>query len=194
MMQRASTSGSSARLAERVDDDREEVGRRREVEGARHVLTCALVELRERLAQTAVAGHVVEGELDIAELLEQAVEHAWIRRRAAEGADRLTRDVAVLVVAHRAARDADQVEALRQRAFVREVVDRREQLASREVAGSAEDHEVRRAHGQALEPMGERVVELFVLGLRCHLADHEPLFLTAWPPNWLRSAASTRAA
>ena len=56
------------------------------------------------------------------------------------------------------ARDADQVEALGQRALVREVVDRRQQLALREVAGAAEDDERRRVDRQPLEPLDERVL------------------------------------
>ena len=57
-----------------------------------------------------------------------------------------------------AARDADQVEALGQRALVGEVVERRQQLALGEVAGGPEDHERRRVDREALEALGERVL------------------------------------
>ena len=56
------------------------------------------------------------------------------------------------------ARRADQVEALGQRALVREVVDRRQQLALGQVARAAEDDERRRVDGQPLEPLDERVL------------------------------------
>ena len=73
-------------------------------------------------------------------------------------AHRLGRQLAELLVGHLAARDPDEVEALGQRAVVREVVERGQQLAVGQVARRAEDREVRRVDGQPLEALGERVV------------------------------------
>src|ERR687888_213433 len=56
----------------------------------------------------------------------------------------------------------------------------------REVARGAEDHQRRRVDRQALEALDERVRGL-------DGGAHETFF-TAWPPNWLRSAALTFAA
>ena len=187
----ARTSKSSERASPAAprarDDHREELGRGREVEGARHRLAGDGVELLERGGDVGVGVGVAEAARHVAQLREQAVEHAVVGRRAREAADRLGRHLAVLLVGHLAARDPDQVEVARQGALVREVVDRRQQLAPREVAGGAEDHEVRRRDRQALEPPGERI------GLEVGRDRHVPLGFTAWPPNWLRRAASTRA-
>src|SRR5204862_7018375 len=79
-------------------------------------------------------------------------------------------------------------EALRQQAPQRERVERGEELALGQVARSAEDDEragIRRA--AKAEPFEERV--LLLLRDRHQL----PAGLTAWPPNWLRSAAATFA-
>ncbi len=66
-----------------------------------------------------------------------------------------------LLVRLLAARDADQLEALRQRPLVGEVVERGQQLAVGEVAGRAEDHQRRRMDRQALEPLDQRVLVSF---------------------------------
>ena len=66
--------------------------------------------------------------------------------------------LAELVVGLLAPRDADQVEALGQRALVREVVERGQQLAVREVARGAEDDQRRRRDREPLEPLDERVL------------------------------------
>ena len=57
-----------------------------------------------------------------------------------------------------APRHADELKALRQRALVREVVERREELAVSEIAGRPEDHECGRVHRQPLESFDERVL------------------------------------
>src|SRR4029079_11552218 len=115
-------------LLERGGDNAEELGRGREVEGAVERVTLGL-ERVERLAELAVALLVVEGEPDVGQPLEQALEHGLVGLAARELLDRLAREVAELLVGLVAARDADQVEALPQRALVGEVVDRRQQLA-----------------------------------------------------------------
>ena len=80
---------------------------------------------------------------------------------------------------------------------MREVVDRRQELAVRQVPGRAEDHERRRMDRQALESLDERVLlgdrhrPYSACGCCCAAASAAT---TAWPPNWLRSAAFTFAA
>ena len=90
--------------------------------------------------------------------LEQALEHVRVGPPAREPLDRLARDRPEVLVGLLAARDADQLEALGQRPLVREVVERRQQLAVREVAGAAEDHEDGRMDRQPLETLDERVL------------------------------------
>ena len=90
--------------------------------------------------------------------LEQPVEHLRVGRAARVLLDRLARHVAEVVVGLLAARDADQVEALGERALVGEVVERGQQLAAGEVAGGAEDDQRRRRDREPLEPLDERVL------------------------------------
>src|SRR3982751_4647853 len=75
----------------------------------------------------------------------------------------VSRKGAVLVVGRRLAADSDDSDARRQQAVDVQVVERRQQLAMRKVARAAEDD------------------------------DRHFAFFTAWPPNWLRSAASIRS-
>jgi len=77
--------------------------------------------------------------------------------------DALLGERAVVVVAHRLAADADDRDAWRQDPVDVQVVERGQQLAAREIAAAAEDD------------------------------DRHVVFLTACPPNWLRSAASSRS-
>ena len=63
-----------------------------------------------------------------------------------------------------------------------QVVERRQQLAVREIAGAAEDDERDRSVATGGLPTALR-------SRRSGIA-----LLTAWPPNWLRSAASRRSA
>ena len=178
-----------------LDDDREELRRGREVVGAVERLARLLVEHVERRAQRLVALGVVEVGGDVLDVLQQPVEHRVVGRAARELDDRLAALAREVVVALLAPGDADQLEALRQRALVREVVERGEQLAVREVAGGAEDDERGGRDRQALEPFDERV--LLGLGggrgVDGHRSQPPPAVRsTAWPPNWPRSAASTR--
>src|ERR1700683_4993007 len=86
-----------------------------------------------------------------------------------------------------------------------EVVQRRQQFAPGQVAGGAEDDQCGWRYGQALEPGRKRVLGLEVGGglARGPRSRRPPppgplaagfAGLTACPPNWLRSAASTRSA
>src|SRR6185437_14833420 len=89
-----------------------------------------------------------------------------------------------VLVGFLAPRRADDRELLRQQSPKRERVQRGHQLALRQVARGAEDHEHARLRPPPhLEALEERVA----LG-----GDHSDR--TAWPPNWLRRAAFTFAA
>ncbi len=145
-------------VAELLHDRGEEAGRRREVEDAVEREPRLLVDLGELTLQpfehvvdVERAGHVVHA-------LEQLLEHLLVGRAPRVLLDRLPRQLAVLVVRHLRARDPDQVEALRERALVREVVDRRQELAMCQVPGRTEDHERRRMDRQALESLDQRVL------------------------------------
>ena len=73
----------------------------------------------------------------------------------------------------------------------RERIERREELALREVARRAEDHEhARIGRPAALEPLEQRVFSDFGQGPSTRFLRPRG---TACPPNWLRSAAATFA-
>ncbi len=135
--------------AERLDDHREELGRGREVEGAVERFARALVEAVEHERELAVDAVVVERAGHVLDVREQSREHVLVGGAAREGADRLLALGAVVVALLLFARDPHEVKALGQRPLVREVVERGQQLAPREVAGGAEDHERGRARRAA---------------------------------------------
>ena len=58
----------------------------------------------------------------------------------------------------------DELESFRQRPVVGEVVDRGQELAVREIAGSTEDHKGRRVDRRPLESLDEWVLEQGDLG------------------------------
>jgi hypothetical protein len=147
-------------LTELLHDQREEVRSRRKVEDAVERAPRLLVEPGELALEPLEDGVIVERPRHIADPLQQLLEHLLVRRAARVRRDRLARHGAVLVVRHLRARDPDQVEALGERALVREVVDSGQELAVREVAGGAEDDERRRVDWQALESLDERVLLL----------------------------------
>src|SRR5215216_6204166 len=162
------------------------------------LLLCDLTHLLEEV-------RVVERSRDITGARQQRVEHGVVGRPPRELLDRVMCLLAELVVRPAGTGAADQVEALGQRALVRQVVDRRHQLALGQVARRAEDDQRRRVDGQPLEPLDERVLGCLLGGSdgRHHsacagcISDGSAgcaLLLTAWPPNWLRSAALTFAA
>ena len=144
--------GGEAVLPESGDDQREEVGGGRQVEGAVERFSGLAVELGEHLLELGVDGLLVEFAGDVFDVLEEAPQHVLVGRAPREAADRLLALLAVVLVRFVFARDADEVEALGQRALVREVVERGQQFALGEVAGGAEEHERRRRDGQALSP------------------------------------------
>ena len=97
-----------------------------------------------------------------------------VRAAAREALDRLTRHLPEVVVLLLATGDADQLEPLRQGALVGEVVQGRQQLAVREVAGGAEDNQRGRADGEPLEPFDQRVILFDLAGDGCALHPLAP--------------------
>ena len=178
-----------------LDDHREELRRGREVVVAVERLARLVVELVERLREAPVAVRVVERGGDVG-----------ARARAARRAPRRSGCGASTCRSSRgtparksswlllAPRDADELEPLGQRALVREVVERGQQLAVREVAGRAEDDERGgrdRAAARAPRRAGSRACRP---PLRSGPPSAQPppaVRSTACPPNWPRSAAST---
>src|SRR5262249_34468009 len=105
--------------------------------------------------------------------------------------DRVAHTLAKLLVALLRARRADDPELLGQQAAKGERVDRGDELLRREVAGRTEDDEDA-GIGPApdTQPVEQRVGRLlFGHGGHARFSGS-----TAWPPNSLRSAASTFAA
>jgi hypothetical protein len=175
-----------AGLLERRRDDGEEGRRRREVVRPVERHRALGVELGQGLAEPAVRRGVTEVEADVARALEQPVEHELVGRAARERADGLARQRPELVVGLLRARDPDEVEALGQRPLVGEVVERRQQLAAREVPRGPEDDERGGRYREALETLDERV-------LGGGDGRHQPPARSiACPPNCWRSAASRR--
>src|SRR5262249_49070906 len=85
----------------------------------------------------------------------------------------------------RRARHAQRGEMVGERAADREVVERRHELAARQVAARPEHHERAR---RGLTPRPTRRLRQDGLDAR---GGHGRASFTAWPPNSLRSAAST---
>jgi hypothetical protein len=147
-------------LAELPDDHREERGCGGQVEEPVERDAGFLVELLELLVEPLVDGVVVEGARHVADLLEQLLEHLRVGLAARVLLDRLARHRAVVVVRDVRARHSDQVEALRQRPLMGQVVDRRQQLAVGEVPRAAEDDHRRRVDREPLQSLDERVLLL----------------------------------
>src|SRR6266446_3020274 len=107
----------------------------------------------------------------------------------------LLHPLAKLVVGLLGARDPDDRKMLGQQAAVRERVERRKELALRQVAGCAEDDQdaVVRCSPE-LEPFEQRIILRERHGYRgSGLGFARSAALTAWPPNSFRRAAATLA-
>ena len=135
-----------SRCLELAGDRGEESRRRRKVENAIELARRLIVELVERARELRVDGVVVERSRYVADVCDQAVEHIGIGLAPRESHDRFARHLAKVLVRVICSRDADEPEAFGQRTVVREVVERRQQLAMGQVAGPAEHHECGRAH------------------------------------------------
>ena len=116
--------------------------------------------LLERLTYIGFSFDDLEGYGRLSKALDEPLEHLLIRLAAGELVDRVARHVAVVLVRDVGTRDRDEVEALGQRPLVGEVVDRRQQLALREIAGAAEYHQGRGMNRKPLEALDERVLLL----------------------------------
>jgi hypothetical protein len=135
------------RLADLVDDHREERWRRRQMEDAVQRPARLLVEGPQHAGTPVVEVGAVERACHVSGVREQCHEHRVVGRAPRVSADRGGRHRSELLVGHLAARDADEVEALGQRALVGEVVERGEERAVGEVARRADYREVRRGDG-----------------------------------------------
>ena len=130
----------------------------------------ALAELLVHLGRLEAAPHV-------AEPLGEAVPHRLVERlRPRVLGDRLAHLLAeALVASVVAAPDADHAEAGGQQPAQREVVERRHELAVRQVAGASEDHERARARDIA-QPQAdpERVLDRELSHPRTRLPSQAP--------------------
>ena len=172
-----------------LDDDRlDRRGRHGQVVDAVGGRAELLVELVQALHDVLLAALVGEVGRHVADRLGELVPDVLAELVARVVLDRLLHLLPELLVAHLGARNADDAELRRQQVAERERVERREELALRQVAGGAEDRQrARLRRAPSAQPLLERVRRLDFL------RDAHSLF-TAWPPNWLRSAALIFAA
>ena len=134
-------------LGYRLDDRLVSGGRRREVEETVRVCAQREVELIQRASERLVSG-VVRGRDEMQMLGEAAPDLLVQWPRPAVLRDGGVELLAILLVAHRLARGADDGKRRRQEALQREVVERGDELALSEVARAAEDDD-RRGLGDA---------------------------------------------
>src|SRR5699024_8434245 len=118
----------------------EGVRRDGEVEGVVAAGAAGAVELADHLGELLERRSVVEGAGDEAEPAAQLLEDALVEAGAGVLGHGCAHVVGEVVVGPVAAAEADQAEAGRQQTAVGQVVDRRQQLLAREVAGDAEHH------------------------------------------------------
>ena len=199
-----------AGVAELLDDHLELAGRRGEIEHAIAARALA-VELLEHGGEPRVALRVVELPLHVARGLQEAFAHRAVDDLfAVVVVDRRAHALAELIVADLLTSVAHEGGAERQHAVTTEVVESRDQLAVRQISRDPEHDEAagvgvtvaaeRRGRADRPAPAGDvdpavlgEVVGLVVAEVPAGgLVVHRHSFsLTAWPPNSLRSAAST---
>jgi hypothetical protein len=150
--------------AKLLHDHREEAGGGGEVERAVERLTRFFLEAVEHGPQLAVDRLVVEGPGHVLEVVQQALQDVLVGLAPGKAPDRLLALLAVVLVLFFFARDAHQVETLGQRALVGEVVERRQQFASGQIAGRAEDDQGRWSYRQPLQPSRQWVLGLGLAG------------------------------
>ena len=176
-----------APLAELPDERRHRLRRDREVVDAVPARSAFLVELVQQVGELVLAALVGEVERDVAGRLGEPLPDLGLEVVAPELADRVLHLVAELVVRPLRARGADDRELLGEELAAGERVQRREDLAVREVAGRAEDDEhARLGRPPRAEPLEQRI--------RLNLRLGHFSLLTACPPNCWRRAASILAA
>ena len=186
----------AARRAERGDDRGDCLRRDGEVVDAVAPGPLVAVELVEARKQLLLAAVLAEVGRHVGHVLGQPVPDVLPELVARVLGDRLAHTLAEVVGLHRRAGDADDPVVLGQEAAEGQRVERRHQLPLGQVAGGAEDRERKRlrrpAHAQAC---GQGVLGDGGLGHSAVFASSGGRAAsTAWPPNWLRSAAFTFAA
>ena len=170
-----------------LDEHRHRLRRDREVVDAVAARSAFLVELVQQVGELVLAALVGEVERDVAGRLGEPLPDLGLEVVAPELADRVLHLVAELVVRPLRAGGADDRELLGEELAARERVQRREDLAVREVAGGAEDDEhARLGRPPRAEPLEQRI--------RLNLRLGHFSLLTACPPNCWRRAASILAA
>ena len=181
-----------ARRAETLHDHREELRRGGEIKDPVAVGAPLPIHPLQLGGQPAVAIRVVERHAHVREPVGHALPDRVIDRlRPREFAHRLRHVCLVFGFRQCRVSHPDDAEPGRQVAVQRQVVERRHQLAGRQVAGGAEDHH-HRGIGCARQdqPLAKHVLrERGGDGL----GHARYSGLTGWPPNSLRNAARTLA-
>ena len=187
--------GEAVRRPSSRDDHREEVGRGRQVEGAVERFAGLLVELVEHLLELGVDGLLVEFARDVLDVLEQAPAARPRRARAARSGGSPPRTPRgsprpLCLCARRrrggSARAArPRARGCRARAAVCAWRGRRSRRRCTSVVG---------ATGRRSSPATSGFSGCGGVSMPRSSSAHLPLDFTACPPNWLRSAASTRSA
>ena len=179
------------RIPQELHDRRVGLRRRREVEDAVALRAAFRLDLVEGRLQLLVERRVLEIAGDVLHRRGEVSRPPLGRRREFLGA--LLQVGAEVAVAVRAAGEPDDREVRRDRAVAREMRDRGSQQPPGQVSRGSEDDEgarrtdllLRLAGRDRLGGPGGRLEDL---GSRLPHSG-----LTAWPPNWLRSAAMTLA-
>src|SRR5438477_668426 len=180
----ARPAGRAPALAERLDDLRERRRRNGEVVDAVPEELAVLVAGDDQLLQ--LVGPVLVGEVgrEVVHVRRERIPDVLAELVARVLLHGLLHVLAPGIVRPLRAGHPDDCEPRRQELPEAERVQRRHQLLVREVARRAEDDErARLRRAPEREPLEERVVRY---------RDRDAS-LIAWPPNWLRSAAVTRA-
>src|SRR6266540_4236505 len=131
----------AAPLAERLDNRPEHDRRDCEVVDTVAARAALFVKLGERGREPVLAFLVGEVRWDVAHAFGQRIPDVFAELVARVVLDRFLHSLAELVIGLLGAGHADEAEAFRQQPAKRERVQRREELALREVAGGAEDRE-----------------------------------------------------
>ena len=142
------------RLADPPHDRREGRRRRAAIEQPPALGAELGVERREPLAQRAEGGRVVERRGDVGEPSRERLPAPLVQPVAGELLDRPAGALAEVLVVEAASARADDRVTLRQQALVGQVVERRKQLAARQIARRAEDD-----HDQRSDPPRARPPE-----------------------------------
>ncbi len=144
---------------EQLGDGAVEAGLCRQVEDAVAGHATLAPNLVEPLLEALVPVELRELRLAVVQALRKCLpEGGYDRALARETVDRVERLRAKLVVSKRPARDADNRELRRQGVLQGEIVERRQQLAVREVASGAEDdHDARINRARGAHPCAQRI-------------------------------------